>query len=162
MTPAVDLLTGRGVAFGLHRYAHDPGRDDWGIEAAEALGVDPAAVLKTLLVEVAGGATGRGDLVVVVLPVSAAASMRAVSVAAAVGAKRAALCPPARAERATGYVVGGISPLGQRTRCRTVLDASASSLEVVYVSAGRRGLEVSLAPGDLVDVLGATVAPVTG
>ena len=160
MTPAVDLLTAHGVAFELHRYDHDPARDDYGAEAAEALGVDPAAIFKTLLREVTGGSTGRDDLVVVVLPVPATASTKAV--AAAVGAKRAALCPPARAERATGYVVGGISPLGQRTRCRTVVDASASSLEVVYVSAGRRGLEVSLAPGDLVDVLGATVAPVTG
>jgi Cys-tRNA(Pro)/Cys-tRNA(Cys) deacylase len=151
-TPAVAALERAGVPFTQHPYEHDPRHPSYGLEAAEALGLDPQQVLKTLLAQV-------GDrLAVAVLPVSASLDLKAL--AAALGAKRASLARPQDAERATGYVVGGISPLGQRTRLATVVDESAARLEVVYVSGGRRGLDVGLAPADLVRLTGATLAPI--
>ena len=148
-TPATVALTRQGVAFTEHPYAHDPGAASYGTEAAERLGLDPDRVLKTLLVSV------DGRLVVGVVPVSGQLDLKAV--AAAVGGKRAAMADPAAAERATGYVVGGISPVGQRRRHPTVLDESALGFETVYVSGGRRGLDLGLSPADLVRVTGATV-----
>ena len=151
-TPAVAALERAGVSFTQHPYEHDPRHPSYGLEAAEALGLDPQQVLKTLLAQV-------GDrLAVAVLPVSASLDLKAL--AAALGAKRASLARPQDAERATGYVVGGISPLGQRTRLATVVDESAARLDVVYVSGGRRGLDVGLAPADLVRLTGATLAPI--
>lgn len=151
-TPAVTVLERAGVAFTQHPYEHDPRHPSYGLEAAQALGLDPRQVFKTLLAQV-------GDrLVVAVLPVSASLDLKAL--AAALGAKRASLARPQDAERATGYVVGGISPLGQRTRLPTVVDDSAAGFDVVYVSGGRRGLDVGLAPTDLVRLTGATLAPV--
>jgi Cys-tRNA(Pro)/Cys-tRNA(Cys) deacylase len=151
-TPAVAALERAGVPFTQHPYEHDPRHPSYGLEAAEALGLDPQQVLKTLLAQV-------GDrLAVAVLPVSASLDLKAL--AAALGAKRASLARPQDAERATGYVVGGISPLGQRTRLATVVDESAARLDVVYVSGGRRGLDVGLAPADLVRLTGATLAPI--
>ena len=151
-TPAVAALERAGVPFTQHPYEHDPRHPSYGLEAAEALGLDPQQVLKTLLAQV-------GDrLAVAVLPVSASLDLKAL--AAALGAKRASLARPQDAERATGYVVGGISPLGQRTRLATVVDESAARLDVVYVSGGRRGLDVGLAPADLVRLTGAKLAPI--
>ena len=151
-TPAVAALERAGVPFTQHPYEHDPRHPSYGLEAAEAIGLDPQQVLKTLLAQV-------GDrLAVAVLPVSASLDLKAL--AAALGAKRASLARPQDAERATGYVVGGISPLGQRTRLATVVDESAARLDVVYVSGGRRGLDVGLAPADLVRLTGATLAPI--
>ncbi|WP_062211501.1 Cys-tRNA(Pro) deacylase [Streptomyces sp. NBRC 109706] len=151
-TPAT-LAAGRaGVPFTLHRYPHDPAAPSFGVEAAEALGSDPARVLKTLVAVV------DGALTVALVPVSGSLSLKAL--AAAVGGKRAALAEPAVAERATGYVVGGISPLGQRRRLPTVLDASAHEHATVLVSAGRRGLEIELAPADLATLTAARVAPI--
>jgi Cys-tRNA(Pro)/Cys-tRNA(Cys) deacylase len=151
-TPATAALATAGVEFTLHAYAHDPAAPSYGTEAAEALGTDPARVFKTLVAAV------DGRLTVAVVPVSGSLDLKAL--AAAVGGKRAAMADPADAERATGYVRGGISPLGQRKRLPTVVDASADRHPAVCVSAGRRGLEVELAPADLVALTGAVTAPI--
>jgi Cys-tRNA(Pro)/Cys-tRNA(Cys) deacylase len=151
-TPALRALAEAGVPHEVLSYEHDPRAGEYGKEAAEALGVDPARVLKTLVAVV------DGTLTVAVVPVAGRLDLKAL--ATAVGAKRADLAEPGAAERATGYVVGGISPLGQRTRLRTVVDASAVQHEKVLVSAGRRGLDVALDPADLVALTGAVVAPV--
>lgn len=151
-TPATVAATRAGVAFTLHAYAHDPAAASYGEEAAQALGADPRRVLKTLVAEV------DGALTVAVVPVTASLGMKAL--AAAVGGKRAAMANAADAERATGYVRGGISPLGQRRRLPTVVDASAAAHPTVYVSAGRRGLEIELSPTDLVALTTARTAPI--
>ena len=152
-TPAVVVLETAGVAHTTHTYEHDAASTlGYGLEAAAAMGVDPAQVFKTLLADV------DGRLVVGVVPVDRHLDLKAL--ARAVGGKRAAMADPAAAERATGYVVGGISPLGQKQRHTTVLDASAEAYDVVYVSGGRRGLDLSLAPADLVRLTGATTAEV--
>ncbi len=153
-TPATRALGAAGVEHTLHPYEHDPRAASYGLEAAAALGLDPACVLKTLVAE-----TATGELVVAVLPVSGRLDLKAL--ARAVGSPRVRLADPAAAERATGYVVGGISPLGQRRRLPTVVDATALAHEQVYVSAGRRGLDVGLAPADLVRVTAAVVAPLS-
>ena len=153
-TPATTLLDRTGTRYTLHTYDHDArGTAGYGEEAAAALGVSPERVFKTLLVEV------DGTLTVVVVPVSRQLDLKAL--AAAVGGRRAVMADPAKATRATGYVLGGISPLGQRTRLRLVLDETASALDTVYVSAGRRGLEVELTPGDLLDATGGTTAAIS-
>jgi Cys-tRNA(Pro)/Cys-tRNA(Cys) deacylase len=151
-TPALRALLQAGVPFTEHPYDHDPSHPSFGLEAAQALGVDPGTVFKTLLADV------DGRLVVAVLPVTASLSLKAL--AAAVGGKRARLADPGVAERTTGYVVGGISPLGQRTVLPTVVDDSAEALPTMYVSGGRRGLDVGLAPADLVRLTSAVTAPV--
>lgn len=158
MTPAILMLEAAGVAFGVHEYERGDELRDFGREAAEQLGLDADQVFKTLLIDVGAG-DAAADPVVVVVPVSCSVSMKAA--AAAVGAKRAVMCDPARAERVTGYVVGGISPFGQRKRLRTVVDESAELFDLVYVSGGRRGLDVSVPPAALVDLLDATVADIT-
>jgi Cys-tRNA(Pro)/Cys-tRNA(Cys) deacylase len=142
-----------GVPHTLHPYEHDPSSDlSFGMEAAEAIGVAAPQVFKTLLAEV------DGKLVVGIVPVDRKLDLKALARAA--GGKRAAMAEPAAAERATGYVVGGISPLGQKTRHTTVLDESAAAYDVVYVSGGRRGLDVGLAPADLLTLTGGTTAPI--
>ena len=153
MTPAVVAAQKAGLAFKLHEYEHDPAASSYGSEAAEVLGVEPGRVFKTLVASVDGV-----GLVVGVVPVAGSLDLK--SLASAVGAKRAAMAEVADAERATGYVAGGISPLGQRKRLSTVVDSSAPSFETVFVSAGRRGLEIELAPADLVSLTGAVVAPI--
>jgi Cys-tRNA(Pro)/Cys-tRNA(Cys) deacylase len=147
------MLARLGVPVTVHAYDHDPSAASYGTEAAEALGVPGDRVFKTLLAEV------DGRITVGVVPVSGQLDLLAL--AAAVGGKRATLAEPAAAERATGYVVGGISPLGQRKRLPTVVDESALGFATVFVSAGRRGLEVELAPADLVRLTGATTAPIS-
>jgi Cys-tRNA(Pro)/Cys-tRNA(Cys) deacylase len=151
-TPATVALTATGTVFTVHAYDHDPSSASYGEEAAEALGVSPDRVFKTLVADV------DGELVVAVVPVAGSLDLKAL--ASAVGGKRAAMADPAAAERATGYVRGGISPLGQRKRLRTVLDASAGSHATICVSAGRRGLEVELSPMDLATLTTAVLAPV--
>lgn len=151
-TPATVALTETGTAFTLHSYEHDPATPSYGEEAARALGVEPERVFKTLLAEV------DGALTVAIVPVSGSLDVKAL--AAAAGGKRATMADPAVAERVTGYVRGGISPLGQRRRLPTVLDASASGHPTVCVSAGRRGLEVELAPADLAALTNAVLAPI--
>ncbi|QHA04121.1 Cys-tRNA(Pro) deacylase [Streptomyces broussonetiae] len=151
-TPATVALTAAGVDFTVHSYDHDPAHPSYGEEAAEAMGVSPDRVFKTLVADV------DGALTVAVVPVSGSLDLKAL--AAAVGGKRAAMADPALAERTTGYVRGGISPLGQRKRLRTVLDDSAEAHATICVSAGRRGLEVELAPGVLVQLTESVLAPV--
>lgn len=151
MTPAVVAAQRARVPYELLEYTHDPAAESYGLEAADALGLDPRTVFKTLVVE-----TDDGKLAVGVVPVAGTLDLKAI--AAALGAKRAAMADVAAAERATGYVAGGISPVGQRKRLRTVIDESALALERVHVSAGRRGLEIALAPNDLVKLCGARVA----
>ncbi|HLS41461.1 MAG TPA: Cys-tRNA(Pro) deacylase [Ornithinicoccus sp.] len=151
-TPATVALDRAGVAYALRAYEHDPQAPSYGLEAAEALGVDPARVFKTLLVD-----TGSG-LGVGIVPVSTQLDLKAL--AAALGVKKVAMADPREAERATGYVVGGISPIGQRRRLPTVLDESALDFETVLVSGGRRGLDLELSPTDLVAVTGARTAPI--
>jgi Cys-tRNA(Pro)/Cys-tRNA(Cys) deacylase len=151
-TPATVALTRAGVAFTTHAYEHDPGVASYGLEAAEVLGLDPALVFKTLVADV------EGRLVVAVVPVAGRLDLKALAVA--VGAKRATMADPTAAERATGYVVGGISPIGQRRALTTVVDASAAGRDVVYVSGGRRGFDIGLSAADLVALTGATLAAV--
>lgn len=150
MTPAVVAAERARVPFALHEYHHDPAADSFGLEAAEKLGLDPALVYKTLVASV------DGKLVVALVPVAHSLDLKAL--AAAAGGKRAVMADVHEAERATGYVAGGISPLGQRRRLPAVIDESALDQEVVYVSAGRRGLQISLAPGDLIRLTGASAA----
>ncbi|MFI6446977.1 Cys-tRNA(Pro) deacylase [Kitasatospora sp. NPDC050543] len=152
-TPATVALEKAGIAFTVHAYPHDPAAASYGGEAAQALGIPAARVFKTLVAEV------DGALTVAVVPVSGRLDLKAL--AAAVGGKRAVMADPAAAERSSGYVVGGISPLGQRRPLRTVLDDSALAHPTVYVSAGRRGLEVELSPADLVALTRALPAPVS-
>jgi Cys-tRNA(Pro)/Cys-tRNA(Cys) deacylase len=153
-TPAVRLLAERGVAHTLHSYDHDPSSPSYGLEAATALDVEPERVFKTLVADV--DAALVVGLVVGLVPVSSQLDLKAL--AAAVGGKRASLADAKRAELKTGYVVGGISPIAQRRRLPTVLDQSAAALTTVFVSAGKRGLEIELSPLDLVALTGATVA----
>ncbi|MEU7069054.1 Cys-tRNA(Pro) deacylase [Streptomyces narbonensis] len=151
-TPATVALAAAGTPYTLHAYEHDPASPSYGEEAAEALGVSPGRVFKTLVADV------DGELTVAVVPVAGQLDLKAL--ASAVGGKRAAMADPAAAERTTGYVRGGISPLGQRKRLRTVLDASASDHATICISAGRRGLEVELSPADLAALTSAVVAPI--
>jgi Cys-tRNA(Pro)/Cys-tRNA(Cys) deacylase len=151
-TAAVAALERAGVAFRVLSYDHDPAAPSYGREAAAALGLDPARVHKTLVVDV------DGRLVVAVVPVTGELDLKAL--AAAVAGKRAALAAGAAAARATGYVVGGISPLGLKRKLPVVIDSGALAFDLVYVSAGRRGWELELAPGDLVRAAGASLAPI--
>lgn len=151
-TPATVALTRAGVDFTLHEYAHDPRAASYGLEAAEALGLDARRVLKTLVASI------DGRLAVAVVPVAGQLDLKAL--ARALGASRAVMAEQAAAERATGYVAGGISPIGQRRRHPTVLDGTALDHPTVFVSAGRRGLDLEIAPADLVAATGATVAPI--
>jgi Cys-tRNA(Pro)/Cys-tRNA(Cys) deacylase len=151
-TPGTALLAKQKVPHTLHSYSHDPRAASYGLEAAEALGLTPERVFKTLLAEV------DGTLTVGIVPVTAQLDLKAL--AAAVGGKRARMADITAAERATGYVAGGISPLGQRKRLPTVLDTSATNFGTLFCSAGRRGLEVELAPNDLVELTNATIAPI--
>jgi Cys-tRNA(Pro)/Cys-tRNA(Cys) deacylase len=149
-TPAFVALHRAGVPFSSHSYVHDPRADSFGMEAAEALGADPARVFKTLMAVV------DGELCVGVVPVMGSLDLK--SLADALGGKRAQMADAAQAQRATGYVIGGISPIGQKKAHRTVVDRSAAPWPTIFVSGGRRGLEAELAPDDLVRVTRAVVA----
>lgn len=152
-TPATQQLTTAGVDFEERAYEHDPRAESYGLEAAQELGVEARSVFKTLVVELDHEGFG-----VCVVPVEMRVDLKAA--AAALGAKKAKLAQPADVQRLTGYVLGGVSPLGQRTTLPTVVDESAADLERVYVSGGRRGLDVGLAPQDLTRLTGAVLAPV--
>jgi Cys-tRNA(Pro)/Cys-tRNA(Cys) deacylase len=149
-TTATLALERAGIPFTVHEYAHDPRHESYGREASQALGVSPGRVFKTLIAEV------DGALVTGVVPVEGELDLKAL--AAAAGGKKAAMAQVAAAERATGYVAGGISPVGQRKRLPVVVDESALGFDTVFCSGGRRGLEIELAPADLVRAAGATVA----
>lgn len=151
-TPATVALTRLGLPFQTHTYDHDPAAESYGLEAAEATGVPAERIFKTLLVD-----TGTG-LAVGIVPVSGSLDLKAI--ATALGVKKVAMADPAGAQRSTGYVVGGISPIGQRKALPTVIDTSALSFETVFVSGGRRGFEIEIASADLATATGGRFAPI--
>lgn len=151
-TPATALLAKQKVTHRVHEYSHDPRSASYGTEASELLGLPAERVFKTLVAEV------DGDLTVGVVPVAGQLDLKAL--AAAAGGKKAKMADVAAAERATGYVAGGISPLGHRKRLPVVVDASATEFETIFCSGGRRGLEIEVAPADLIALATATVAPI--
>ena len=151
-TPATVALTRAKIAYAVRAYEHDPAAESFGLEAADALGVDPGRVFKTLLVE-----TGNG-LAVGVVPVDRTLDLKAM--ASALGVKKVVMADPVAAERSSGYVVGGISPVGQKRALPTVVDTSAAGHETVLVSGGRRGLDIELSPADLVAVTRASQASI--
>lgn len=142
MTPGIDVARKNKITHKIHEYAHDAASESYGLEAAEKLGVAPSVVFKTLLVRLDGK-----ELAVGVLPVSSKLSMKLIAKAA--GAKKAVMAEPSEVERSTGYVLGGVSPLGQKRRLKTIVDSSARNQATIFVSAGRRGLEIELSPDDL-------------
>ncbi len=155
-TPAIATLQASGVAFTVTEFHHEPGEGNYGIVAAEALGVEPGRVFKTLIANLT---TEVGvEQVVAIVPVSGQLSLR--ELALALGGKRAEMCPVELAQRLTGYVVGGISPFGQKKRLRTAIDETCVLFDTIYVSGGKRGLDIEIAPDDLVAVLDAAVAPI--
>ncbi len=153
MTPAVEAAKAAGIAYEVVQYEHDPAAESYGLEAAETLGVAPERVFKTLLAKVDGRTLAVG-----IVPVAQRLDLKAL--AAAAGGRKAEMADPAEAQRATGYVVGGISPLGQKRRLVTVLDESALAHDTIYVSGGRRGLEIVLAPADLLRLTDGGAAPI--
>lgn len=152
MTPAILELEAADIVYTMHEYERGESLHDFGAEAAEKLGLDPDQVFKTLLV------TADGTQAVAIVPVSGKLALKAVG--KAIGAKRVEMCDPAVAERVTGYVRGGISPFGQKKRLPTVIDEMALAFDRIYVSGGKRGLDIGVAPGDLVALLDATVADI--
>lgn len=151
-TPATTALTRLGIDFSAHAYHHDPAAESYGREAADALGVDAERIFKTLLASV------DGALVVGIVPVPASLDLKALARAA--DGRKSLMADPADAERATGYVVGGISPVGQRRRLRTLIDSSAARHDTILVSGGRRGFDIELAPDDLVAATNGSLAPI--
>ncbi len=151
MTPAINAAKKKKIAYKVHQYTHDPAHESYGKEAAEKLGLDEARVYKTLVVQL-----DNGNLAVAVIPVSSMLSMK--QIAKAAGAKKAAMADKELVERSTGYVLGGVSPLGQKKRLVTIIDSSAKNFPSIFVSAGRRGLEIELAPTDLAALTGAAFA----
>ena len=155
-TPATQVVSAAGVTYALHSYDHDPGVASYGLEAADRMGVSPKRVAKTLVASVTRST--RPELIVGVVPVDGQLDLKAL--AAVVGSKRAEMALPVDVERSTGYVLGGVSPLGQRKKLTTVIDSSLLGYDTVFVSAGRRGLEIELSPKDLVSMASAAVAAV--
>jgi Cys-tRNA(Pro)/Cys-tRNA(Cys) deacylase len=153
MTPAINAARKAKIAYQVHEYAHDPSNESYGMEAAEKLGLPENRIFKTLVVTV-----DNKELVVGVLPVSSMLSMK--DLAKAVGAKKAAMAGPSDVERVTGYVLGGVSPLGQKKRLKTFIDTSAQAFPTIYVSAGRRGLQIELDPQDLKKLTGGGFAEI--
>jgi Cys-tRNA(Pro)/Cys-tRNA(Cys) deacylase len=143
MTPAINFAKKHKIEYQVHAYEHDPNAPSYGLEAAEKLGLDPARVFKTLVVELDGK-----ELAVAVIPVIAKLDLK--QFAKALGAKKAAMAEPRAVERSSGYVLGGVSPLGQKKPLKTLLDESAKQYPTIFVSAGRRGLDIELKPDDLV------------
>ncbi len=155
MTPAIKAAQAAGVDVKIHEYRHDPSNTNYGLEAAEALGLDPAKVFKTLLVMLNGDAR---KLAVAVVPVSGQLDLKAM--ASTCKAKKAEMADPVAAQRATGYLVGGISPLGQKKRLPTVVDVSATVYSTVFVSGGRRGVDIEIKPDDLIELCAAQTAAI--
>ena len=146
MTPAIALLINNNIAHKVHQYKHAPGAKSYGLEAAEKLGLEPAQVFKTLVVKL-----DDGCLCVAILPVESMLSMKLVAKAA--GVKKACMADKGEVQRVTGYVLGGVSPLGQKKPLKTLIDLSAKTFKTLYVSAGKRGLEIEISPQDLVSLL---------
>lgn len=154
MTPAIKSAQRAKISFEIHKYDHDPAVESYGLEAAEKLSVAPEAVFKTLVVSLEGK-----QLAVAILPVTSQLDLK--QFARAAGAKKAAMADPKTVERTTGYILGGVSPLGQKKRLPTVIDDSAAGLTTMYVSGGRRGLDIELAPDDLRQLTAASFAPIS-
>lgn len=154
MTPACVALDHAGVRYSVHPYEHDPAADSYGLEAVDALGVEADLVFKTLMAEL-----DTGELVVAIVPVAEMLNLKLL--AGVFATKRAMMADVRIAERSSGYVAGGISPLGQRTSKRTALDDSANVCERIFISGGRRGLDIGVDPNDLIPLLDAHVAPLT-
>ncbi len=142
MTPCLKIVRNAGIAYRLHEYVHDPSRESYGAETAEKLGVPEERLFKTLIVSL-----DSRDLAVGLVPVSSMLNMK--RIARAAGAKKADMATVADVERSTGYVLGGVSPLGQKKKLKTIIDSSAANFSTIYVSAGRRGLQIELSPDDL-------------
>jgi Cys-tRNA(Pro)/Cys-tRNA(Cys) deacylase len=151
-TPATVALDAAGIRFTAHAYAHDAANTNFGVEAATVLGVDPAQVFKTLMTDI------DGALVVAIVPVTGKLDLKAL--ATAVKGKKAEMADAKLAERKTGYVVGGISPIGQKTLLPTVLDETAELFDTIYVSGGRRGFDIELAPADLLAITNGSTAAI--
>ncbi len=160
MTPAIELAKQRGLDYQLHEYTHDSNATSFGLEAAEKLGVDVAQVFKTLVVS-----TDAGVLAVAILPVDKTLNFKkmakALSVSKLLSCKKVQMADPKQVERSTGYVLGGVSPLGQKKRLKTVIDRSAQTQSTIYVSGGRRGLEIELPPMQLAETLAAHFDTIT-
>lgn len=154
-TPATLALDTAGVGYRVHSYAHDPGNHRYGAEAAAALGIDPLRMFKTLIVDTG---VGRPPLAVAVVPVAGQLDLKAM--AAALGVKKVELADPQQAARSSGYIVGGISPIGQKTPLPTVIDETAELWDTVFISGGRRGLDIELSPHDLAKLTGARFADI--
>jgi Cys-tRNA(Pro)/Cys-tRNA(Cys) deacylase len=155
-TPAIVMLEAAAVEFKVTEFHHEPGEGNYGLVAAEALGIDPERVFKTLVANLTVEA--GVEQVVAIVPVSGQLSLRELAVA--LGGKRAEMCPVDLAQRLTGYVVGGISPFGQKKRLRTAIDETCVLFDTIFVSGGKRGLDIEIAPDDLIAVLDAAVAPI--
>lgn len=153
MTPAINSATREGIPFKVHTYKHDPKAASYGLEAAEKLNIDPGKVFKTLVV-----ALDTGDLAVGIVPVCGQLDLK--SMAQALGVKKAGMADKNAVQRTTGYILGGVSPLGQKKQLATVLDTSAFDFETIFVSAGRRGLDMELKPGDLIRLTQGTMADI--
>jgi len=153
MTPGVNAVSKSKVPYRIHEYSHDDSSESYGLEAAEKMGVPEERVFKTLVVSL-----DNKELVVAVVPVSTMLSMKLIAKVS--GAKKAAMASKVDAERSTGYVLGGVSPLGQKRRLRTIIDSSAGNYSTIYVSAGRRGLEIELSPDDLAKLTSGKVAEI--
>jgi len=153
MTPGINVVKKSGINHRVHEFAHDASSESYGLEAAEKMGVPSAQVFKTLVVSL-----DNKTLAVGIIPVAAMLNMKLMAKAA--GAKKAALASPADVERSTGYVLGGVSPLGQKKRLESIIDVSAKAFSTIYVSAGRRGLEIELNPLDLHSLLGGVMAEI--
>jgi len=151
-TPATSALDKAGISFTPHAYAHDPANRDYGNEAATVLGLDPEQVFKTLLADL------DGSLVVAIVPVTGKLDLKAL--ASALGGKKAEMADPAMAQRKTGYILGGISPIGQKTAHPTVLDETAELFDTIFVSGGRRGFDIELAPADLLAITSGSIAAI--
>ncbi|HJL98559.1 MAG: Cys-tRNA(Pro) deacylase [Acidimicrobiales bacterium] len=156
MTPAIRIAEAAEIAIGVHHYEHDPSNQQYGLEAAEALGVPVDSVFKTLIIDLGG--SHENHSAIAVIPVSTTLNLKAA--AAALGRKNATMTEPEKAERITGYVRGGISPLGTRTTLDTVIDVSASKIGRLYCSGGRRGLDISIGLQDLVQLTNARLASI--
>ena len=153
MTPAINAAKKKKIAYKVHQYTHDPAHDSYGKEAAEKLDIAEERIYKTLVVQL-----DRGSLTVAVIPVSSMLSMK--QIAKAAGAKKAAMADKEQVERSTGYILGGVSPLGQKKRLVTVIDSSAKDFPTIFVSAGRRGLDIELKPADLAALTSASFAKI--
>lgn len=154
MTPAINLAKKLNLTFNIHEYEHDPNSQSYGLEASEKLGANPAQVFKTLVVQ-----DDNDKLAVAIVPVEQLLNLK--KIAKAIGSKKAVMAEPKLVERTTGYVLGGVSPLGQKKRLPTVIDESAQDFATIFVSGGRRGLEIALSPADLANALGASFVEIT-